>query len=83
MNGLPPQAPAMKKKSDLTTIFKTTATPLGELDLSNKSNWFPINYSLDLSDMHAAELTKCFKSHSGHVKSLSLAKNRLTDDGIG
>jgi hypothetical protein len=38
MNGLPPQAPAMKKKSDLTTIFKTTATPLGELDLSNKSN---------------------------------------------
>jgi hypothetical protein len=33
--------------------------------------------------MHAADLAKCLKSHSGHVKTLSLARNRLTDEGVG
>jgi len=33
--------------------------------------------------MHAADLSKCLKSHSGHVKTLSLARNRLTDEGVG
>jgi hypothetical protein len=31
--------------------------------------------------MHAAELSKCLKG--SHLKSLSLAKNRLSDEGIG
>lgn len=33
--------------------------------------------------MHSAELSKCLKHHSMHVKQLSLAKNRLSDDGVG
>jgi Leucine-rich repeat (LRR) protein len=32
--------------------------------------------------MHAVDLCKCLKTSSGHIKSLSLAKNRLTDDGV-
>lgn len=32
--------------------------------------------------MHAVDLCKCLKSCSGHIRSLSLAKNRLMDDGV-
>ena len=37
---------------------------------------------LDFSDMHSGDIAKCLKSHSGHIKLLSLAKNRLTDEGV-
>lgn len=76
---------AKKKPTDLATIFKTQATPQGELDLSSKSNITPyINYFvLDLSDMHSAEIAKCLKNHAHHLRVLSLARNRLTDEGIG
>lgn len=33
--------------------------------------------------MHSADLSKCLKLHSAHIRSLSLAKNRLTDEGLG
>ena len=33
--------------------------------------------------MHAAELCKCLKSYSMHIRVISLARNRLTDDGVG
>ena len=76
---------AKKKPTDLATIFKTQATPQGELDLSSKSNITPhINYFvIDLSDMHSAEIAKCLKNHAHHLRALSLARNRLTDEGIG
>jgi hypothetical protein len=32
--------------------------------------------------MHANELTKCIKNHSGHIKTLNLSKNRIGDDGL-
>ena len=59
-----------KKKSDLLTLFKAATT--GDLDLSNRS----------LSDMHAIDLCKCLKTAGSHIRLLSLAKNRLTDDGV-
>ena len=37
---------------------------------------------IDFSDMHSNEIAKCIKMHSGHVKSLNLSKNRLSDDGL-
>lgn len=33
--------------------------------------------------MHSAELVKCLKMYSGHLRALSLAKNRLSDEGLG
>ena len=36
----------------------------------------------NLSDMHAVELCKCLRSNSSHLRGLSLARNRFTDDGI-
>ena len=32
--------------------------------------------------MHAVDLCKCLRTSAGHIRSLSLAKNRLTDDGV-
>ena len=40
------------------------------------------NILIDLSDMHVNELAKCIKCNSGHIKSLNLSKNRITDEGI-
>jgi Ran GTPase-activating protein (RanGAP) involved in mRNA processing and transport len=37
----------------------------------------------NLSDMHAGDIAKCLRSHSMHLRVLSLAKNRLTDEGVG
>ena len=39
--------------------------------------------SLDLSDMHSNELAKCIKTLSGHIKTIDLSKNKLSDEGIG
>ena len=36
----------------------------------------------DLSDMHATEFAKCIKTSSGHIKSLGLARNRISDEGM-
>lgn len=33
--------------------------------------------------MHVNDLAKCIKSCSGHIKSLNLSKNKLSDEGIG
>ncbi len=33
--------------------------------------------------MHSGEIAKCLKSHGHHLRTLSLARNRLTDEGIG
>ncbi len=78
---------AKKKPTDLATIFKTQATQQGELDLSSKSKCRDIThinyFVLDLSDMHSAEIAKCLKNHAHHLRALSLARNRLTDEGIG
>jgi len=60
-----------KKKNDLPTAFKQEAVN-GELDLSNRN----------LSDMHATELAKCIRTMSGHIRSLILAKNRISDEGV-
>ena len=38
---------------------------------------------IDLSDMHSAEIAKCLKNHGHHLRTLNLARNRLTDEGIG
>lgn len=38
--------------------------------------------SVDFSDMHSNELAKCIKMHSGHIKSLNLSKNKLSDEGL-
>lgn len=68
----------------MATTFKTQATPQGELDLSNKSKCkTSLKLFVDLSDMHSAEIAKCLKNHAHHLRVLSLAKNRLTDEGIG
>lgn len=32
--------------------------------------------------MHATELAKCIKIFSGHIKSLGLARNRISDEGM-
>lgn len=32
--------------------------------------------------MHSNDLAKCIKT-SGHIKTLNLSKNRLSDDGMG
>lgn len=61
----------LKKKQDLQSLFKSAAVN-GELDLSNKS----------LSDMHSAELAKCIKFNSGHIKHLNISKNRISDEGF-
>ena len=72
----------MKKKLDLSTTFKTQVVS-GELDLTNRSKFFIFIYvHIDLSDMHANELVKCIKMHSGPIKSLNLSKNRISDDGL-
>ena len=52
------------------SLFKAATN--GELDLSNRS----------LSDMHAIDLCKCLRTAGSHIRHLSLAKNRLTDDGV-
>ena len=31
--------------------------------------------------MHANDLAKAIKGHSGHIKTLNLAKNKISDDG--
>lgn len=70
------------KKTDLATMFKTTAFN-GELDLSSKSKLSNCYIDIvDFSDMHSNDLAKCIKMHSGHVKNLNLSKNRLGDDGL-
>jgi hypothetical protein len=32
--------------------------------------------------MHSTEIAKCIKNNSGHIKSLNLSKNRISDDGV-
>jgi len=32
--------------------------------------------------MHSNELAKCIKTCSGHIKSMDLSKNRISDEGI-
>lgn len=33
--------------------------------------------------MHSNDLARCIKTLSGHVKSLNLSNNRISDEGIG
>jgi Ran GTPase-activating protein (RanGAP) involved in mRNA processing and transport len=33
--------------------------------------------------MHSNELAKCIKTCSGHIKTLNISKNKLSDEGIG